>query len=287
MYYRVKDPANTRGGGYTIVETLIFLAVSSAMFVSAMLLISGQQNKAQFVNAVRDFEAQLRDVANNTFTGYYNRPDDVFCKKNAGGDKPEITTNSSDNMGECMLVGTFIKLGNGASDEEMSKFSIIPMVGLRSVGGMNTDSLAKASPQAVSSAAETKSLLYGATFGCIEVESDGAGCKTGSKSNAGLGFFSNLSGSNDISNGAIRVDYINVGRLMIGNNLEDTTGIISKGTNILSVTYDSAFMTGRSNKKTIICINSGTTNQRALFRVSGGGCVISEIQGGKCDSTVS
>lgn len=283
-----KGWVSKQAGGYTIVETLIFLAVSSAMFVSAILLIGGQQNKAQFVNAVRDFESQLRDVINNTATGYYNRPVDVYCKKNVSGDRPVITSDNSDNNGECMLIGTFIKLGNGTSDDDMSKFSVIPMVGLRSNnGGLNTSSLAEASPLAVPGATETKSLLYGATFGCINVETDGAGCKSGSKSNAGLGFFSNISGSNKASNGAIGVDYINIGRLSIDHNSDHAISIISKGTETNSVKYDDDFMAGRSNKATIICINSGTTNQRALVRISSGSTVISEIQGGKCDTSVS
>ncbi len=60
-----------RSTGYTIVETMIFLAVSSLMFISAMILINGRQSRAEFIQAVRVFEANLRDVANDVSTGYY------------------------------------------------------------------------------------------------------------------------------------------------------------------------------------------------------------------------
>lgn len=57
--------------GYTIVETMIFLAVSGALFVSAMLLVNGQQQKAQFSQGVRDIDSRMQDIINNVDTGYY------------------------------------------------------------------------------------------------------------------------------------------------------------------------------------------------------------------------
>ena len=60
-----------RRGGYTIVETLIFLAVSALLFVSTIILISGRQAKAQFTNSVRDLVSDITDVANDVANGYY------------------------------------------------------------------------------------------------------------------------------------------------------------------------------------------------------------------------
>lgn len=57
--------------GYTILETLIFLAVSAALFVSAMTVISGRQARAEFSTGFREFEAMMNDVANDISDGYY------------------------------------------------------------------------------------------------------------------------------------------------------------------------------------------------------------------------
>jgi type II secretory pathway pseudopilin PulG len=45
--------------GFTIIETMIFLAVSGALLASSLLLVSGSQNKSQFNNAVRDLNRKL------------------------------------------------------------------------------------------------------------------------------------------------------------------------------------------------------------------------------------
>ena len=58
--------------GFTIVEVLIFLAVSSALMVSAFTLISGSQNKAAFTVGINDVQQQINAVINNVSNGYYS-----------------------------------------------------------------------------------------------------------------------------------------------------------------------------------------------------------------------
>ena len=57
-------------GGFTIVETIITLSVSSALFVTVMLLFSGRQARVEFSQGLRDVEAQIRDIANDVRNGY-------------------------------------------------------------------------------------------------------------------------------------------------------------------------------------------------------------------------
>lgn len=57
--------------GYTIVELLIVLAVTSVVAISAFGMVQGQRERNEFTQAVRDFETRLTDIANDVYQGYY------------------------------------------------------------------------------------------------------------------------------------------------------------------------------------------------------------------------
>lgn len=58
-------------GGYTIIETLIFLAISSLLFLSAVSTIGGRQASVQFTQATRDAQSKIQELINQVSTGYY------------------------------------------------------------------------------------------------------------------------------------------------------------------------------------------------------------------------
>ena len=48
--------------GYTIVEVLIFLAISSLMFLLAATFISGKQSAVEFKQGMNDINTQIKSV---------------------------------------------------------------------------------------------------------------------------------------------------------------------------------------------------------------------------------
>ncbi len=96
---------STPNGGYTIVEVLIFMAVSAAMFVSAMLLIGGQQNKAQFQTAVKELEATIRSTLGDVSTGYYRNKAGFGCSLNGGVPNFTASANAQGTNQECITIG--------------------------------------------------------------------------------------------------------------------------------------------------------------------------------------
>lgn len=100
--------------GFTMVETIIFLAVSSALFVSAMLLMSGQQAKTEFRQAIGEVQSQVDDVANDVSTGYYSTNGDLNCKVGPLG-PPQIVQAPTDNKGTCIFLGRVVQFGVGDS----------------------------------------------------------------------------------------------------------------------------------------------------------------------------
>lgn len=101
-------------GGYTVIETLIVLAASSALVLTVIGLISGQQGKSQFTQSIRDAESRFQDVTNDFTTGYFARGSNFSCSANAAGDPPTMTSVSSvqgKNIG-CIYIGRIIQPSN-------------------------------------------------------------------------------------------------------------------------------------------------------------------------------
>ena len=67
----MKRASGGRSHGFTIVETMIVLAVSGALFTSAIFFIGGRQQKAEFTASVRNFETSINDIANDVSDGYF------------------------------------------------------------------------------------------------------------------------------------------------------------------------------------------------------------------------
>lgn len=88
--------------GFTVVETMIFLVVSAALFISAMALVGGQQAKAEFNYGIQEFSAQIRDIVNDVSTGYYPYNPGTTCF--ATGSSSAQGTNSG-----CIFIGRVIQ----------------------------------------------------------------------------------------------------------------------------------------------------------------------------------
>lgn len=108
---------NRQGGGYTIIEVIIFLAVSSALLISAVIVIGGQQSKAQFSQTMRELEGSIRDVINDVGEGLYKNPIGYTCDVIGGLGNATITptfqsaTAGSDQAGRnvnCIFLGKVV-----------------------------------------------------------------------------------------------------------------------------------------------------------------------------------
>jgi hypothetical protein len=119
---------SSRSVGYTIVETMIFLAVSAAMFMSAMALISGRQNRTEFNSSIRDFEASMNDLANDVTNGYYSNTTSngqtFYC--HASATTLLVNTTSSTTQG-CTFIGKALQFSPANTDKAM--YSVINLVG--------------------------------------------------------------------------------------------------------------------------------------------------------------
>jgi hypothetical protein len=117
-----------RPRGYTVVEVMIFLAVTGALLVSAMFLVAGQQSKTEFAQAVREFESQVRDIINDVSVGFYPTNGRVKCEPRmplgSGVVMSEVPTEQGTNAG-CTFVGRVIQFApQGSQGRVMRVYTI-------------------------------------------------------------------------------------------------------------------------------------------------------------------
>jgi type II secretory pathway pseudopilin PulG len=136
------------GGGYTILETLIVIAVSSAMFLTAVSAFGGRQEQVQFTQAVRDLESKLLDVINDVNTGFFEDPGEISCMNGATeNDRPVLSVTGGSGQGsseDCIFLGKTVHFDTTSAGSH--RLNIASVVGLRSSGGEHVSSLALANP---------------------------------------------------------------------------------------------------------------------------------------------
>ncbi len=188
--------------GFTIVETMIFLGVSSAILVSALTLISGAQRKTQFNQGIRDAQQQLNDVIDNVSSGYTGGQDGLRCIAN-GNNPPNIVSGTSNLLGEsgdCIVIGKVIQFGRG------NTFDVYTVVGRRKNNSDNSlvKNLDEARPQIAVQTKTTHTLKNGITVETV---------KKGLTNTSTVGFFNVINPGYNTSNGSQgsgvqQIDYV-------------------------------------------------------------------------------
>jgi hypothetical protein len=133
----MKAPA----GGYTLLEVMLFLAISSTLFAATVAVIRGQSTQAEFSTSVNDVNSKFQqwiDDVSNGFTGTSAGSSDAdanFTCQIAGvgtGRSPQLQagglTNARGTNSDCIFLGKAI-LVNQASNN--TQIVAVPIVGLR------------------------------------------------------------------------------------------------------------------------------------------------------------
>lgn len=115
-------------GGYTIIEVMIFLAISGLMFVLAVYFVQGKQATAQFTQAMNGINTSVQQVINDVADNNYN-PANLTCTITAITSPLSFTTSASNNaqgtnLG-CVFLGETIQFGvRGTNRQGYDVYSI-------------------------------------------------------------------------------------------------------------------------------------------------------------------
>ena len=113
--------------GFTIIETLIFLAVSGFIFISAAALLNGRESQTQFESGVKEIFASLQSISSNVKNGFYSDITHVPCTgSNRPGTAPSFTgsTTQGTNLG-CIFVGNAIEFSPNINGTEQDNDYIV------------------------------------------------------------------------------------------------------------------------------------------------------------------
>ncbi len=66
--------------GFTVVETLIVLAITGVMFVAIIGVVSGRQSKTQFNQAANNITAEIEQIISEVQSGYYPDTGKFNCR---------------------------------------------------------------------------------------------------------------------------------------------------------------------------------------------------------------
>jgi type II secretory pathway pseudopilin PulG len=138
-----------RGAGYTVIEVLIVLAVTAALFVSAAVMISGRQNQTAFDQATRQIQSQIQQVLNEVAAGHYPATNDFRCSAAGAGATPSLTAGAAGqgtNSG-CIFLGRAMQFGVGTNDPD--QFSTYTIAGNQRGASGEAATLAEARPMVV------------------------------------------------------------------------------------------------------------------------------------------
>jgi len=265
--------------GYTIVEVMIFLAVTTALFVMIAGTFSSQQKRTEFSTSAREMESRVRDIANDVSTGRYDSNNSFGCTVSVG--VPVFSSGSPKNQGtnqDCIFIGKVIHFGVDGSGGK--SFNIYPVAGARqfddpATGKREVVDLIEANPRAIAGTppapdlTETIRVPSGIVLKSVKV--NGAPPVDASA----VGFFTTFGTTGSNTTTSLSVDVVPLG-----------VGFTKSKDNIISAINDAGTILNKNPSDGIeICMDSEVSNQHATLTIGGKNSRLTTdlaIEDGKC-----
>jgi len=268
----------TESWGFTLVETMIVLAVSGTILTTALVLVNGRQDRTRFSVAIAQVQLDIQKYINEVSNGYFPDSQKFTCIATPS----QITINASGTgqgqNKDCVFVGKAVQFGEGSTTDTVTTF---PVAGRRlAPSGSEVTNIAEANIRSIALGNGTNvNLSVKSTLDAGMTIDD---MWTGSKNNrsdkaSALGLFTNLA-SYEVDNSSLRS-----GQLMVELYQVDGTKV---GDSMLTDAVE-AVDDGDVTKinQAYICIASGTTDQSGLITIGGANgaelSVTTEIFSGK------
>jgi prepilin-type N-terminal cleavage/methylation domain-containing protein len=271
---RMKGGSKSRG--FTIVETLVVIAITGVLFAAIVATLSGRQSRTEFTQSVQEIQSQIQQVISDVATGYYPNSNNFQCV--AGLTGPQFSTGAVKEQGAnegCIFLGKAMQFKVAGTDPE--GFNIYTIAGLqRTPAGNEVTSYAEAYPKAVAppvstvDLTEVKKLQYGLTTGSMLY----------SVINTPIGAVAFLNSLASYSDGGLVSGSHEVAMVPVGASALGQTPTQAK--QALNTQLRTSPVNPSGNVR--ICFVSAGTNQSGLMAIGGGGrqlAVTLSIKGNK------
>ncbi len=187
---------NTKGeqSGFTILETLLFVAISSALIVIPFTIFNRRNKDVQFTDSIRTIYSTMTEQYNNVVSG--SSAQDIGDCTYTGSTTNHNTTGILDydfdgspaNNGSCIVLGTIIEFAyvniyNGTeakvqrSTEDVAIMKIHPIVGRHLTESELADCMASGPASAENTVYESRRMMY-CLMPQVQLEADNVTPKT-------------------------------------------------------------------------------------------------------------
>ncbi|TAH34191.1 hypothetical protein EYC59_03490 [Candidatus Saccharibacteria bacterium] len=293
----------TSADGFTIVETLIVLLVSVALFSSAALLINGKQSRTAFQTGTNNLQQRFQQLINQMVSGYYPGGDKFTCTGNPTGAAtgPLTITNAATEQGSngsCMFVGTVAVFnGPGQTGDNADKYTLFALAGNRvGTGGVLATTYRESWPTAIAKgntynssfngtgAAESTEAGLTYVWGAINGTGNTNPSARNTSSTVAVAILSNLDGgsaASGLDSGAQQFGLYGFnGWPGTTANMEDVVDAIDD-TRQLNTELPASVRSYFGLASIELCYASSGTNQSALFSISKSLTVSLDIKSGR------
>ncbi len=251
--------------GYTIVEVMIFLAVTGALLASALLIFRGQSGRTEFATGAREMESRMQDIINDVSTGYYAHGANFTCTAGATGPTFSASTDEEGTNQDCIFIGRapHFDLTGGAN----VRYNIYTIAGLRQAGlGVSkheVEDFSEAKPRAIVSPVDltqSEQLPPSMKFGTMFYVKDGLPQQIDA-----VAFFSSFSKyqNSSLQPGTMSVHVVPLAGGGAGGSSDQAT-IVSQ---IADLGLSAAPANMDPNGGVVVCFNSSGSNQYAKLTI--------------------
>lgn len=286
MLRLVPRPRRTKVGlrrdddrGFTMVEVLIVLAVTGALFVSAVVLISGRQNKTEFATAINEIKTQIQQTVSDVQTGFYPTNNNLSCQVNGTGQLDFVTGSATQGSSkDCIFLGKVLQFGLSGTDPQ--QFMAYSVAGKRQANDKDVQNYAEAAPKVMtadaSSPVDTPTIVDTLQYGLTVVPDSMVYTVGGVSTKIGaVGFLSTLNTFDTDKSGAQQVQLVPVQGTALGTTAAAGVSAVNANLATSPVAPDGGVS---------ICFASGGTDQSGLIKIGGNGRELSvtlSIKGNK------
>ncbi len=276
-----------RPGGYTMVEVMIFLAVSGAIFAATAAIFSGQNGRAQFSTGAREMESRVQDLINDVSTGFYSQSGSVSCERSGTQPRIDVTDQAQGTNQDCIFIGRVAHFNIFTTGGE--QYKTYSVVGLRqylaSGGARDVENFDEAQPRSAPELVETGQLPSPLIIDRIEY-STGSGAPIRI---AGFGVFSGF-GSRDPSSGNLQPGSLTTNLVPLGSfSPSSQNDMINSYIRGITTANAAATQNPRGGIKVCMRSSGGLNSQQAILTVGGNNKRLTtdmEISDGNCTAAL-
>lgn len=270
--------------GFTIVETMIVLAVTGALFVAIAASLTGRQNSAEFTHAIQSVQSQLQQIIDQVPDG--NFPDQqVGCIAGAGGSSLVFSTGGTQGTNTpCIFLGKVVQLHvHNAGGLSTEQYQVYTIAGLNNLQGSAAAPFAAVKPTVVqvggnyAAYSTAVDLEYGLQTVWMRSDNNPA-CTSQACSIGAVGFLMEPGQAGNTgtgySSGAQQIDLIPIRTTALNQDLSTAVTGIQYPKPGLGGLQDQNLLTAAPINPVSgvqICFASGTTNQSGLITIGSSG----------------